>query len=388
MQLAAIVADLCQTPFAFEQLLEVRDGGLSLDLKRGRRKVLTGACVRLGRRLTVEMWFNRAFRGGSEADEGSWTIGMQPDFSIKITPDRGELEYCDPVWVHFDAKYKVARLDIASIENGLSTENRPAEAPGSGSDTQAKPEDVHKMHAYKDAIRRSVGAYILYPGNTSQLRQAYQEILPGLGAFALRPTATGGPEGVEAIRGFLSSILSHLANQASQHERVRFWTSKIYHGRDIQAGIGPARFLTQPPSDTRVLVGFVKSLSHADWISKTRRYNLRADGRRGSVSRDLLDCDLLLLWGSGLGSGLWLWRVGRDVETMSAEELRATDYPQPQGTAYYCLRLTQQLTNWAERGWDARWIEERLAEVAPTSVFGSPLRTTWSQLIRSSNAGT
>lgn len=40
-----------------------------------------------------------------------------------------------------------------------------------------------KMHAYKDAIRRSGGAYILYPGATNETFRGFQEIIPGLGAF-------------------------------------------------------------------------------------------------------------------------------------------------------------------------------------------------------------
>ena len=44
------------------------------------------------------------------------------------------------------------------------------------------------MHAYKDAIRRTGGAYILYPGTDNQNPlKGFHEIIPGLGAFAIRP---------------------------------------------------------------------------------------------------------------------------------------------------------------------------------------------------------
>ena len=40
------------------------------------------------------------------------------------------------------------------------------------------------MHAYKDAIRRTGGAYILYPGESEEWRKiGFHEVIPGLGAF-------------------------------------------------------------------------------------------------------------------------------------------------------------------------------------------------------------
>ena len=44
------------------------------------------------------------------------------------------------------------------------------------------------MHAYKDAIRRSGGAYILYPGKTESKTnfQGFHEIIPGVGKFLPR----------------------------------------------------------------------------------------------------------------------------------------------------------------------------------------------------------
>ena len=48
------------------------------------------------------------------------------------------------------------------------------------------------MHAYRDAIRRSAGAYVIYPGDEERTPfMEHHEVLPGLGAFPLRPGATG-----------------------------------------------------------------------------------------------------------------------------------------------------------------------------------------------------
>ena len=47
--------------------------------------------------------------------------------------------------------------------------------------------DVYKMHSYKDAILRSVGAYILYPGDEDVLFSEGGGEVPSVGAFPLRP---------------------------------------------------------------------------------------------------------------------------------------------------------------------------------------------------------
>ena len=69
------------------------------------------------------------------------------------------------------------------------------------------------------------------------------------------------------------------------------------------------QFLTRPPADAKgSSYKFVKSGEHFEWIHRTGLYNLRADERQGPVSRTLLDSDLLLLWGQGLGEAIELWR--------------------------------------------------------------------------------
>jgi hypothetical protein len=104
-------------------------------------------------------------------------------------------------------------------------------------------------------------------------------------------------------------------------------------------------FLEKPPADTRVLVGFVKSGDHLTWIHETLLYNLRADDRRGSIARELLDFELLLLWGPGLGAGVELWRTTGTVNMLTSADLLALNYPRPRGNRYYCIDLTQSLSN-------------------------------------------
>ena len=68
-----------------------------------------------GRDLRAEFHFNRKFTPRSARDKtGSWTRGVQPDYTISIWPAKYSKEEAEQnelmVHVHFDAKYRVERL--------------------------------------------------------------------------------------------------------------------------------------------------------------------------------------------------------------------------------------------------------------------------------------
>src|SRR5690606_6737162 len=91
------------------------------------------------------------------------------------------------VHVHFDAKYKIANLTDFLEQN---TENDLDEEKAENRKGIYKNADLLKMHAYKDAIRRTGGAYVLYPGDKSINQKGFHEIIPGLGAFPVKPSKT------------------------------------------------------------------------------------------------------------------------------------------------------------------------------------------------------
>ncbi len=80
------------------------------------------------------------------------------------------------------------------------------------------------MHAYRDAIRRTGGAYVLYPGNSAHepFRSNFHEILPGLGAFSIRPANSGKAIGITVLSEFLDKVIDHLSNRTTAHERSRY----------------------------------------------------------------------------------------------------------------------------------------------------------------------
>jgi hypothetical protein len=143
------------------------------------------------------------------------------------------------------------------------------------------------MHTYKDAIRRTEGSYVLYPGTEPTFtKTGFHEIIPGLGAFAIRPTRQ--KSGVEEVKKFLNEVVNHFLNRASQREKMSLKTFETHLDKKsnqvtevLPETFGKNRNLL--PDDTFVLVGFYKDSDHLKWIIRNGLYNVRTGTTRGSL---------------------------------------------------------------------------------------------------------
>jgi len=216
-----------------EELINVSNGVHHLNLEKGKaltvRGVLTGAC----RSFQVKFCYNRSFVSAKIYPEGgSWTQTMRPDYTVSIWPDGIDEQIAENmesiVHVHFDAKYKV---DLSKFHEEVDLDTEHIEQR-KGIYRRA---DLLKMHAYKDAIRRTAGAYVIYPGQAGNpyLRRGFHEIVPGLGAFPLSPTANQSETGLLSIKSFIGEIIVHLQSKLSQRERLAQWTYFIHKDRPI-----------------------------------------------------------------------------------------------------------------------------------------------------------
>jgi len=375
MQLAQVVADICEGTFDLADLIEVDQYGLGLRLRRGRTTIVKGVTSRFGRRLSLELWFNREFSGRPE----SWSLRMRPDCSLEIRPIEGDQGGTfDPVWLHFDAKYRITFVDVDAM-NLVTGEEPSGDRVG-----RAKREDLLKMHAYRDAIRRSAGAYVLYPGvcNNVDPFQEYHELLPGLGAFALRPVDSGAPIGTSALTKFLNDVLDHVATQITQHERGRFWVKTVY---DEQAKVPKtvlwAPFLPRPPADTWVAIGHVRDPLVLAWIEQHLLFPVCVDDTGGPIPDPrLLTADVILLHGPGVPkSRLFLARP--ESELYGATRLKAAGYPEVRGQFYYCLKLEEvDLGQWQGHLTD-RVVVEAIKRTYPGRPPDSLATLTWLDLI-------
>lgn len=129
--------------------------------------------------IQVDLTYNRSFYRTSNEFK-SYSVTLRPDYSLIIHID-GEEHI-----IHFDAKYKLY-IDSDSFKN----------------------EDIVKMHAYKDAILGTVGAYVLYPGEKKRLYYEKNDIkLESVGAFPLNPGEN--KHNKEALKEFIIKMINRL----------------------------------------------------------------------------------------------------------------------------------------------------------------------------------
>jgi predicted component of viral defense system (DUF524 family) len=369
LQLLRIVQTITPDLDTTQLFAETKDG-LTLSLKQGQERRFRGTVTRLDRVIDMDLYYNRTFRPTlRDVEGGSWSLPMRPDCSLKLQA-RSDGAGIAPVWLHFDAKYKLSDFgllkDVAGIDEGFS--HQPVR------------DDLLKMHAYLGAIRRTVGSYVLFPGEaqTKDPFRAYTELLPGLGAFSLRPVA-GGPD-TQVLKTFLENVLTHVASVATQERRHRYWEPQIFP-TDLPApesdGHEPIKGL--PPADTPVLLGFVRSDEQLDWVLRTRLYNMRADtARNGSVSVNSREASAQVLVLYGSSSILGLWRLSGIATVLTATQLLSLGYPSPRGDAYVCVQLVETIGDAVGSGLDLRRV--RLLAEAGERPFGSPATTSWATL--------
>lgn len=353
VQLTRLLGEVCRRERTAE-LFRFSDDGISLKLKHDLDTPIRFTRVIDGRRIDVHLHYETtADRGGA-----SWTEELRPDCSLKLRvhgPVRRDW------WIHFDAKYRVRR-------------SRPKRDGTKRADPEAA--DLVKMHAYRDGIRNSAGAFVLFPGRDEvEHRFDTEELLPGLGALVLSP---GEPtSGAVRLREFLDGVMVQVANQTSRLERARFW-SDVAYGEDARAvdGAELAAFVTRPPADTTVLLGFVKDSQHLEWVKENGTYNVRSGQRRGSVSPgDIeLDARLLLLYNDDIMRPMLVHRrSGWWAATKAA--LAEQEYPEPRGEAYLCAAVEPVVAQ-------PVWLNALDVGPLQPGDFGAPFVVSWLELMR------
>ncbi|WP_394907236.1 DUF2357 domain-containing protein [uncultured Mesonia sp.] len=272
------------------ELIKPTKDGLNLQIKQGKFTALKGVFETDTRKLNIQFNYNRQFSGKKNyPDSGSWTTTLRPDYTLSFWPfgiteneaERQELI----VHVHFDAKYKITNLTDIIEQSTTIDLNKEKTANKKGIYKNA---DLLKMHAYKDAIRRTGGAYVLYPGNKSLNRKGFHEIIPGLGAFPVRPSKNDS--GIGELKAFILEVIDHFVNRASQREKIAFRTYDVYKNEPsknnkineiLPETYGANRGLI--PDDTYVLVGYCSDTANISWYKKEGIYNFRMNNDKGSL---------------------------------------------------------------------------------------------------------
>lgn len=373
LQMGRIVARLCGQTFDAARLIEKNPEGLTLRLRTREESMVRGTIERFGREMRIEAWFNKSFGASSEGPEGSWTRPLRPDCSLRVEVVTNRLAPL-VTWIHFDAKYRLERLEETF---GLDDE------PDEWKNTRFRRDDLLKMHAYKDALRQSAGAYIVYPGaeEGKPFRQ-YHELLPGLGAFALRPALAGESRGSDTLTVFIENALEHLALQATQHARARYWTERAYADKPIEAVAYTLPFLDRPPADVLVLLGYAKSAAHRAWIKRALLYNLRADPHRGGavgINGREVATQFLVVFGSDQPD-VEMYEIIDAPRIMTARHLESLQYPEAGGNYYLCLSLRYLPSPETSKWLVSRLVQDVRARKNPAAPMGAPVVVTWLDL--------
>lgn len=339
---------------AYNHLIVETADGLNLMLKSGKHIALEGTFTRRSRDLAVKFSYNRTFKGGTRYQDkvsGSWTAPLRPDYTLSIWPAVFTEKQAEAnesvVHIHFDAKYKIDNfyqtqtfdMDAAELEDSLN-ETDLDERKGN-----YKNGDLLKMHAYKDAIRRSGGAYILYPGKTDTSFRGFHEIIPGLGAFSLNPSSESD---VKELSGFIDKVIEHLLDRTSQREQLSDETNRIFEEPKTDYDVLHERIPEIVDSEklfadkTFVIVGYYKDQKHLDWIIKHNLYNLRTGTDKGSfaLTKENMDAKYLVLHGKNELETSRIYKLkSAGAKVYSVNDLRRKDYPEPKGEFYLVYEI-------------------------------------------------
>lgn len=206
--------------------------------------------------LRVHLFYKRYFPSRATTPDvfvGAYSRSFWPDYTLVIFPEQhatGDTWHDDErraaeagqiSYLHFDAKYRVKKLketfgaseesdDPSTVKAEVREEQRTTKTTNT-----YRRADLYKMHTYAEAIRRTVGSYVLYPGideachYSAKSFRRYHEILPGVGAFVLRPVDSSGPSrssnaaGEDVLAEFLADVLSCQQSRCTELYRIEYW---------------------------------------------------------------------------------------------------------------------------------------------------------------------
>jgi predicted component of viral defense system (DUF524 family) len=363
-------------PPPVEELIEgLEEGSPNLRLrKQFQLGPFEGTFAGQSRRLNARFAYNRRFEVTQDrALGGSWTRRLHPDYTLTFwpadLPSEAEAEKQELlVHVHFDAKYRVENLD--GLFGKEDSDDADAETEGN-----YKRQDLLKMHAYRDAIKRSQGAYVLYPGraNKSVKFSGFHEILPGLGAFGIAPDENGEAQGMESLEEFLDDLLAHLGNRTTAQERVSYHVAESYAQKTDPVQYGTlilaerdefsdkARAL--PPAEHHVVVAWYDSPNQLEWTLKSGLANVRLGARPGTwhIPPEIASARHVLLrtYGGKIAEGLFrLKKPGYKV--YSANDLKAKGYPGSADGEIYAVFEVELDAAYEGRKWDETEVNNQI----------------------------
>lgn len=215
-------------------------GKLTLSLRYGRKSCQS--FLLRNESIKLNLYYNRTFKPEdftSTRYEGSYSREFRPDYTIAVFPEEYRDERAAVLdgkvsYIHFDAKYRLKDLtDFIRQDNRTQQEEEEdfAKEERDSVINVYRRGDLFKMHTYKDAIRRTIGSYILYPGRSDRekdnfnIYHVYDEILPGVGAFAIRPGSV--ESGEEVLKKFILDLIHEKKGNSTRLNRILYFMNMV-----------------------------------------------------------------------------------------------------------------------------------------------------------------
>lgn len=377
-------------PKRIAQLIQYDKGQLSLNLKQGTAIAMEGVYKSPSRNLNIQFSYNRSFGGGKKyKDEisGSYTTTLRPDYTLSIWPEEiteaKDAEKTELIThIHFDAKYKVKnfyKLISKSKEEELSEQENNQLIEEESEEIKKgtfKNQDLLKMHAYKDAIRRTGGAYVLYPGEGEREPfRGFHELIPGLGAFVIKPNKDDKDK--EHLKAFIKKVVTNFIDRASQREHTAVKIYDIHkYGKDdyLEDGFTP-NILNDPmpeyldlakkekliPNDTHVIIAYYKSKEHLAWIQRKMKYNGRVGNSRGAMdlTPEFIGAQYLVLHNKDV-EGAIIYKINQGVgkpKVISSSDEIFKDYPTKSRPFYLLFSLLDREVDFLNHDYDFKKLE-------------------------------
>ena len=181
-ELLKIIENLTDHKVNLEDVFNVNKENWTISLKQENESIQKFNYELDGKEFQIELMYNKIF--SDNPIYKSYSVELHPDYTLKIKLDE------ETYFLHFDAKYKFYLKNF--------TDNKIA-----------KNEDIDKMHTYIDAIIHSIGAFVLFPGNSEVIyKQNKDSSIHSVGAFPLKPGDSVINE--NSITCFIKSLLSDL----------------------------------------------------------------------------------------------------------------------------------------------------------------------------------
>lgn len=181
-ELLKIIENLTDHKVNLEDVFNINKENWTITLKQDNESIQKFNYELDGKEFQIELMYNKIF--SDNPIYKSYSVELHPDYTLKINLEE------ETYFLHFDAKYK---FNLKKFTDNKISKN----------------EDIDKMHTYIDAIINSIGAFVLFPGNSESIyKQNKENSIHSVGAFPLKPGDSIINE--NRITGFIKSLLSDL----------------------------------------------------------------------------------------------------------------------------------------------------------------------------------